>query len=106
MTAARRCINLGHCTPGCAQGAKAITDVTYWPHAIRAGVELRTRCRVREITDRPDGIADRRRLLRRRRRGAVPAGRDGDRGLQRHRHAAPDAELGVGQRFPNGIANS
>ena len=48
--AAARCINLGHCTPGCAQGAKASTDITYWPHAIRAGVELRTRCRVREIT--------------------------------------------------------
>jgi choline dehydrogenase-like flavoprotein len=29
-----RCINLGHCTPGCAQGAKASTDITYWPHAI------------------------------------------------------------------------
>ena len=27
------CINLGHCTPGCAQGAKASTDITYWPHA-------------------------------------------------------------------------
>ena len=38
-----RCINLGHCTPGCAQGAKASTDITYWPHALRAGVELRTR---------------------------------------------------------------
>jgi choline dehydrogenase-like flavoprotein len=44
------CINLGHCMYGCAQGAKASTDITYWPHAIRAGVELRTRCRVREIT--------------------------------------------------------
>ena len=31
--AARTCINLGHCTPGCAQGAKASTDITYWPHA-------------------------------------------------------------------------
>ena len=45
-----KCINLGHCTSGCAQGAKASTDITYWPAAIRAGVELRTRCRVREIT--------------------------------------------------------
>jgi choline dehydrogenase-like flavoprotein len=43
-------INLGHCTSGCARGAKASTDITYWPAAIRAGVELRTRCRVREIT--------------------------------------------------------
>src|SRR6201747_2802954 len=45
-----RCINLGHCTPGCAQGAKASTDITYWPPAIRAGVELRTMCRGRDIT--------------------------------------------------------
>lgn len=52
-----RCINLGHCTPGCAQGAKASTDITYWPEAIRAGVELRTNCRVREITVGPDGMA-------------------------------------------------
>ena len=51
------CINLGHCTPGCAQGAKASTDITYWPHALRAGVELRPRCRVREITTGPDGMA-------------------------------------------------
>lgn len=43
------CINLSACTLGCAQGAKASTDVTYWPHAIRAGVELRTRARVSQI---------------------------------------------------------
>jgi choline dehydrogenase-like flavoprotein len=52
-----QCINLGACITGCAQGAKASTDITYWPHAIRAGVELRTRCRVREITVREDGMA-------------------------------------------------
>jgi choline dehydrogenase-like flavoprotein len=52
-----KCINLGHCSPGCAQGAKASTDITYWPHAIRAGVELRTRCRVREITLNEHGMA-------------------------------------------------
>jgi choline dehydrogenase-like flavoprotein len=51
------CINLGHCTPGCAQGAKASTDITYWPLALRAGVELRTRCRVREITTNENGMA-------------------------------------------------
>ncbi len=51
------CINLAHCTTGCAQGAKASTDITYWPAAIRAGVELRTRARVREITTGPDGMA-------------------------------------------------
>ena len=59
-----RCINLGHCTPACAQGAKARTDITYWPHAIRAGVELRTHCRVREITDQRARHGLGRRLLR------------------------------------------
>ena len=52
-----KCINLGHCTSGCAQGAKASSDITYWPAAIRAGVELRTRCRVREITTNAQGMA-------------------------------------------------
>ena len=45
-----RCLNLGPCNAGCAQGAKSSADVTYWPMAERAGVELRTNCRVREIT--------------------------------------------------------
>ena len=52
------CINLGPCITGCAQGAKASTDITYWPVAVRRGVELRTRCRVREITVNDDGMAD------------------------------------------------
>jgi choline dehydrogenase-like flavoprotein len=52
-----KCINLGHCTPGCAQGAKASVDISYWPHALRARVELRTRCRVREITTDERGMA-------------------------------------------------
>lgn len=51
------CINLGHCTPACSQGAKASTDITYWPLALRAGVELRTNCRVREITTNAEGMA-------------------------------------------------
>lgn len=53
-----KCINLGPCTSGCAQGGKSSTDITYWPQAIRSGVELRTRCRVREITLKEDGMAD------------------------------------------------
>jgi choline dehydrogenase-like flavoprotein len=53
-----QCINLGPCITGCAQGAKASTDLTYWPAAIRRGVRLRTRCRVREITVGADGLAD------------------------------------------------
>jgi choline dehydrogenase-like flavoprotein len=43
------CANLGPCVTGCAKGAKSTPDVTYWPKALRMGVELRTRCRVREI---------------------------------------------------------
>lgn len=100
-----RCINLGHCTPGCAQGAKASVDITYWPRALRAGVELRTRCRVREIAVGPDGMAT----------GVVYWDAQGNEVFQ-------PAEMvilacnGVGTprlmlnsvsgRFPNGIANS
>jgi choline dehydrogenase-like flavoprotein len=100
-----RCLNLGHCTPGCAQGAKASTDITYWPHALRAGVELRTRCRVREVTVDAEGMAT----------GVIYYDIDGN------EHFQP-AELvilacnGVGTprlmlnsvsaKFPTGIANS
>lgn len=52
-----RCINLGACGSGCAQGAKASTDVTYWPHAMRSGVKLKTWCRVKEITTDGNGTA-------------------------------------------------
>jgi choline dehydrogenase-like flavoprotein len=51
------CINLGHCTAGCAHGAKGSVDVTYWPAAVRAGVEVRTGCRVREVTCNDEGFA-------------------------------------------------
>jgi choline dehydrogenase-like flavoprotein len=44
-----KCVNLGPCNGGCAKGAKSSADVTYWPIAQRAGVELMTNCRVREI---------------------------------------------------------
>ena len=100
-----KCINLGHCTPGCSQGAKASTDITYWPAAIRAGVELRPRCRVREITTNEHGMAS----------GAIYYDADGQECFQ-------PAEMvivacnGVGtprlllnsasSRFPNGLANS
>jgi choline dehydrogenase-like flavoprotein len=99
------CINVGHCTPGCAQGAKASTDITYWPLALRAGVELRTRCRVREITTNEHGMAS----------GAIYYDADGKEQFQ-------PAEVvilacnGIGTprlllnsasaRFPNGLANS
>lgn len=99
------CINLGHCTPGCAQGAKASVDITYWPQAIRAGVELRTQCRVREIATNTQGMAT----------GAIYFDDDG----VEHFQPAEVVVLacnGVGtprlllnsasSRFPRGLANS
>ena len=99
------CINLGHCTPACAQGAKASTDITYWPQAIRAGVELRTRCRVREITVNEHGMAS----------GAIYYDAEGKEQFQ-PAEVVIVACNGVGTprlllnsasgRFPNGLANS
>ena len=100
-----RCINLGHCTPGCAQGAKASTDITYWPAAQRAGVELRTHCRVREITTDEHGMAA----------GVVYYDADGKEQFQAA-HVVILACNGIGTprlllnsasaRFPSGLANS
>ena len=45
-----KCVNLGPCSGGCAKGAKSSADITYWPMAQRQRVELKTNCRVREIT--------------------------------------------------------
>ena len=97
------CINLGPCITGCAQGAKASTDVTYWPAAVRRGVRLATRCRVREITLGRDGRADGA-CITTRRATAQAAGRDRRARLQRHRDAAPAAPLALGA-FPDGLAN-
>ncbi|HKR87434.1 MAG TPA: GMC family oxidoreductase, partial [Phenylobacterium sp.] len=99
------CINLGLCTGGCAQGAKGSADVTYWPAAVRAGVEVRTRSRVSHVECDKDGFAT----------GVVYFDADGQ------EHFQP-AELvimacnGVGTprillnstsgRFPTGLANS
>lgn len=53
-----KCVNLGPCNTGCAQGAKSSVDVTYWPEALKNGVVLKTRCRVREITVDAKGRAN------------------------------------------------
>ncbi len=100
-----RCINLGACLSGCAQGAKGSADVTYWPHALRAGVELRTRCRVREITVGDDGMAT----------GAIYYDGNGDE-VEIKAHVVVMACNGIGTprlllnstspQFPDGLANS
>ncbi len=57
----QKCVNAGTCDLGCAAGAKGGANFTYWPVLERAGVELRTQCRVREIllddsTGRASGV--------------------------------------------------
>ncbi len=42
---------------GCGAAARASTDVTYWPKALRRGAILKTRARVREITLSDSGQA-------------------------------------------------
>ena len=100
-----KCLNLGPCLSGCSQGGKSSTDITYWPDAIRRGVELRTRCRVREITLNDDGMAN----------GVIYYDENGDEQFQRA-EVVVMACNGVGtprillnstsSRFPDGLANS
>lgn len=100
-----RCINLGTCVSGCAQGAKASTDITYWPQAMRGGVELRPHCRVREITVNDDGMAT----------GVIYVNADGqEQALQAHVVIVACNGIGTPRlllnsksaRFPDGLANS
>jgi len=51
------CDNRGWCPFGCPQGSLSTADVTYWPAALKNGVQLRTRSRVREIVVGPEGRA-------------------------------------------------
>jgi choline dehydrogenase-like flavoprotein len=97
-------VNSGPCDLGCPIGAKASTDVTYWPKALKAGARLVTRARVREITLGPDGRAD----------GVVYHDETGRERTQRAR-AVVLAANGIGTprlllnsrsaRFPDGLAN-
>ena len=90
-----KCVNAGTCDLGCATGAKASVNTTYWPVLLRAGVELRTDCRVREITLDERGMASgvlyhdpEGRLQRQRAEVVVLC-------LQRHRHAEAHAALEI-----------
>ncbi len=99
------CNNCGPCDIGCYRGAKASTDVTYWPKAIASGAVLKTWARVREITVGRDGLAD----------AAVYYDRSGNLYEQKAR-VVVIACNGVGTprlllnsksaRFPDGLANS
>ena len=101
----QKCVNAGTCDLGCAAGAKGGTNFTYWPLLERAGVELRTNSRVREIQiDEATGLAN----------GVLYHGADG----QVHRQRAEIVIMacnGVGTPrlllhssstlFPEGLAN-
>jgi choline dehydrogenase-like flavoprotein len=99
------CVNLGPCSTGCAQGAKGSVDITYWPEALRRGVELRTRCRAREITTDARGFA----------KGVVYVDENGVEHEQQA-HVVIVACNGIGTprlllnsvstRYPDGLANS
>jgi choline dehydrogenase-like flavoprotein len=99
------CVRRGTCMIGCADGAKASTNLTHWPDAIARGAELVTGARVSEITIDEQGRAS----------GAVYL----DRGGNAHSIRAQLVLLcanGVGTprllqlsrsgRFPNGLANT
>ena len=51
------CDNRGWCGFGCPHASLSTADVSYWPRALKNGVELRTNARVREIVLAPDGRA-------------------------------------------------
>jgi choline dehydrogenase-like flavoprotein len=100
-----KCVNLGPCNTGCAQGAKSSTDITYWPVALRNGVDLRTRARVSRIATDETGKAT----------GAYYFDADGVEHFQKARLVIVACN-GVGtprlllnsasENFPNGLANS
>lgn len=51
------CAQYGACMQGCPEGAKASTDVTHWPNAIRQGARLLTGARVSRVLTGKNGLA-------------------------------------------------
>ena len=101
----RPCVQRGVCTSGCAEGAKASTDLTHWPKALAAGARLITGARVNRVTTNERGLAT----------GATWIDRDG---VEHHQSAdvvilAANAVgtarlllLSDSDQHPNGLANS
>jgi choline dehydrogenase-like flavoprotein len=99
-----QCVRYGVCRMGCPEGAKASTDITHFPLALKHGTRVVTRARVARITTDDSGRAT----------GAVYL-RDG----VEHHQAAEVVVLAAGgigtprllllsasARFPDGLANS
>jgi choline dehydrogenase-like flavoprotein len=101
----KQCARRGTCLWGCNERAKGTFDLTHWPDALEAGVELRTRCRVRRILVGADG-----RIV-----GAEYVDRDGNEAVQTA-DVTIMAANGVGtprlllasatDRYRDGLANS
>ncbi len=53
----RPCAQWGTCLWGCPEGAKATTDRTHWPEAIRDGAKVITGARVSRVLTGPGGLA-------------------------------------------------
>ncbi|HEX4730671.1 MAG TPA: GMC family oxidoreductase [Solirubrobacterales bacterium] len=51
------CVNRNFCAFGCPSGSRSSADVSYWPKALKQGVELRTNATVAELTLNRDGSA-------------------------------------------------
>lgn len=99
------CLNRGFCAYGCPGSSVSTADVTYWPLALKRGVELRTSARVREI------LIDR--------RGRTSGVLYYDENSKIHEARAPVVVLSAGgigtprlllmsrsSAFPDGLANS
>ena len=52
------CTNRGFCEAGCSTGAKASTDVTFIPQAIKYGAEIRTDCFVTKLKAEDEKITE------------------------------------------------
>lgn len=101
----KQCVRYGICRMGCPEGAKASTDVTHWPVAMKHGARVVTGARVKEITVDENGLAN----------GAVYIDRKGTERFQGASVVFVAANgigtprllfLSASSRFPNGLANS
>jgi choline dehydrogenase-like flavoprotein len=90
---------------GCPEGAKSTSNITYWPHALKAGARLITGARVREIEVNESGLAT----------GAVYIDENGRERRQQASIVIICANgigtprlllLSKSKRFPEGLANS